>query len=228
MAHLRKSLPDYMLPAAIVAVPRMPLTSHGKVDRRGLREPEWASAGKKREGPVRQATPTEEALGGIWEKLLGLKSVGAHANFFEQGGHSITAAQVVGRAGALFGVALSIGDLFEEPTIAGLARRIDALRRASIVVPKPAFKPRSPGHTGELSFCPGADTGSSNSSNRASRFQYPFAFRLTGILDVATLESCFNRLLSRHASLTTSFTTGAENPRRFQSRLNGSNFRWLT
>ncbi|MFF7635007.1 non-ribosomal peptide synthase/polyketide synthase [Kitasatospora sp. NPDC008050] len=117
-AHLAAELPDYMLPAAFVAVPALPLTANGKVDRRQLPAPDWSAAQDSAYRAPR--TGTERVLADLWAELLGVARVGVDDNFFMLGGDSILSIQVVSRARAA-GIALSPRDLFRRPTIAALA-----------------------------------------------------------------------------------------------------------
>ncbi|MEV5736989.1 non-ribosomal peptide synthase/polyketide synthase [Streptomyces sp. NPDC052292] len=117
-AHLAAGLPDYMLPAAFVTVPELPLTANGKVDRRRLPAPDWSAGGEQAHRAPR--TGAERTLAGIWAELLGVTRVGVDDNFFMLGGDSILSIQVVSRARAA-GLALSPRDLFRHPTVAELA-----------------------------------------------------------------------------------------------------------
>ncbi|MFP2899919.1 amino acid adenylation domain-containing protein, partial [Corallococcus sp. 4LFB] len=121
--HLAKLLPDYMVPSAFVVLGALPRTSNGKVDRKALPEP---SRSGEDTGHVAPRTPTEQRLAALWQELLGVPRVGVHDSFFDLGGHSLLATQVVARAGALFDARLAVIDLFEAPTLEGLAARIDA------------------------------------------------------------------------------------------------------
>jgi acyl carrier protein len=116
-----------MIPTAFVLLEAMPLTPSGKVDRRALPAPEYTRAGLA--ALVAPRTPVEEEIAEIWRSLLKLETVGVHDNFFALGGHSLLAAQVVARLRAAFGLDLPLRALFENPTVAGLAERIEATTR---------------------------------------------------------------------------------------------------
>ena len=121
--HLKKQLPDYMVPAALVFLDKLPLTTNGKVDLRALPAPDQARPDlEKACAPPR--TTTEEALKKIWNEVLGLSRVGIHDNFFELGGHSLLVTQVLSRVRDAFRVEVLLRRFFEAPTIAELAEVI--------------------------------------------------------------------------------------------------------
>jgi len=126
-AHLRQSLPEHMVPAAYVYLEALPLTPNGKLDRKALPAPELASAEDRYVAP---RTPTEEALAGIWAEVLRLERVGATESFFDLGGHSLLATRVVSRVRELFGVELPLRAIFEAPTLAEMAGRVDVALEA--------------------------------------------------------------------------------------------------
>jgi acyl carrier protein len=125
--HLRQTLPDYMVPAAYVALPELPLTRSGKVDHRNLPEPDWNAASGRE--PVAPRTPIEARLAAIVAELLLLPApVGVRDNFFALGGHSLTAARLMARIRADYGIDLPIRTLFSDPTVEGLAATMAAGR----------------------------------------------------------------------------------------------------
>ncbi|HYX26174.1 MAG TPA: phosphopantetheine-binding protein, partial [Thermoanaerobaculia bacterium] len=127
---LRQSLPEHMVPGAWVELAALPLTPNGKVDRKALPAPAMEAR-----SAVAPRTPTEEVLAGIWARVLGLERVGAEDSFFHLGGHSLLATQVVSRVREVFGVELPLRQVFETPTLSGLAQAIDALRIGDLAVP---------------------------------------------------------------------------------------------
>ena len=120
--HLRQILPGYMVPASIITVPSWPLTTNGKVDRKALPTPTQELHETYRE----PRTPDENLLCQMFGEVLGVRRVGIEDNFFALGGHSLLATRLVSQIRAAFGVDLRIRTLFEAPTVAQLAPRLNA------------------------------------------------------------------------------------------------------
>jgi acyl-CoA synthetase (AMP-forming)/AMP-acid ligase II/acyl carrier protein len=129
--YLSAKLPDYMLPTYFVELDQLPLTPNGKVDRRALPNP---LAGRPTLGAdfVPPTGPVEARLAEIWAQTLGLKQIGAHDNFFDLGGASIPAVQVLAQVTQTFQVELPLRSIFEAPTVATLSQRIEAALLAEI------------------------------------------------------------------------------------------------
>ena len=121
--HLKKTVPDYMVPAAFVVLDQLPLTSNGKIDRKALPSPEYR-APERVDRYVAPRTPTEQRLVSIWSKVLRLERVGVQDNFFELGGDSILSIQAMAAA-RQDGLMLTTKQMFTYQTIAELARQID-------------------------------------------------------------------------------------------------------
>ena len=124
--HLRAALPDYMIPALVVALPTLPLTPNAKVNRAALPAPQWG-AQPSAAGRAEPRNPVEATLAQIWGDLLGTEApVGVHDNLFALGGHSLTATRFVARVADTYGVSLPVHHVFAGPTIAELAEVVSA------------------------------------------------------------------------------------------------------
>ncbi len=122
-AHLGISLPDYMVPAAFMLMEALPLTPSGKVDRKSLPAPEHSTAARPMVPP---RTPVEKTLAKLWADVLGRESVGVEDSFFEIGGHSLKATQLISRLREIFHTPLSLRDVFQATTVAALAQVVVA------------------------------------------------------------------------------------------------------
>jgi amino acid adenylation domain-containing protein/non-ribosomal peptide synthase protein (TIGR01720 family) len=209
-AFVRERLPDYMVPSAVVILPALPLTENGKVDRRALPAPE-AAALPEREY-VEPRGPLEEAVAAIFAEVLHAPRVGARDGFFELGGHSLLAAQAMARVRQTLAVDLPLRSIFEAPTPAELAARIEVARRdaPAIAVPLITAVPRGvplPTSFGQERLWildqlePGDPT-----------YVVPLTFRLAGPLDVAALEGALREIVRRHEVLRTTFVSADGRP----------------
>jgi amino acid adenylation domain-containing protein len=125
--HLHSLLPSYMVPAVIMPIDRMPLTSIGTLDREALPRPHEENWNVRRSSYLAPQTATEEILSNLWKSLLLSESIGIRDNFFDLGGDSLSATQLVARVRNIFRVEIELRQLFDHPTIEGLALRIDEL-----------------------------------------------------------------------------------------------------
>jgi natural product biosynthesis luciferase-like monooxygenase protein/amino acid adenylation domain-containing protein/FkbM family methyltransferase len=138
---LAASLPDYMVPAAVVVLDHLPLTPNGKVDRRALPAPE---SSRPRLAAVYEAPVSEpqQAIAAVWRQVLQVEQVGLQDNFFELGGSSLTLVEVRARLREDLGYELSLVDMFRAPTVAALARLVGG--RAPAAVDAGAGGPAAP------------------------------------------------------------------------------------
>ncbi|HEX8353241.1 MAG TPA: phosphopantetheine-binding protein, partial [Pyrinomonadaceae bacterium] len=129
--RLRRRLPDYMVPAAVVALERMPLSPNGKLDRKALPAPEMGSLVRESTSYVEPQTELERTVAECWRELLGVEKVGLNDDFFDLGGHSLLAAQLLSRLRDKTGVEVSLKIFFEASTVAGAAKAVEAVRWAA-------------------------------------------------------------------------------------------------
>ena len=120
-ASLARTLPDHMVPAALVVLEALPLTPNGKLDRKALPAPDFAAAKSRWRAP---RTPQEEILCALFSEVLGVSRVGLEDNFFELGGHSLLAAQLFARMDQSFWRSLPLATLFDAPTVHQLGTRV--------------------------------------------------------------------------------------------------------
>jgi thioester reductase-like protein len=125
---IAEKLPKYMIPAAFVTLEALPLNPNGKVDRLALPVPDTARP-ELEVAFVAPGTPTEQVLAEIFAQVLEVEQVGVHDNFFELGGHSLLATQLIAQLHKRFEVEVTVVDLFEAPTVAGLAERMEKRSR---------------------------------------------------------------------------------------------------
>ncbi|HEX2931054.1 MAG TPA: condensation domain-containing protein, partial [Candidatus Binatia bacterium] len=203
--YLQNKLADYMIPSAFVNLKEIPVTPGGKIDRNALPEPD--NRRPDLTGPyVLPSTEIEKRLSRIWSEVLSLDRVGVQDNFFDLGGHSLTASRLISRVLDSFQVDLPVKSLFESPTLAGFAQRVeDALHEASygtvlplIPVPRDESLPASFGQ-GALWFHDQLEPGSC-----AYNF-IALASSLSGGLEVDILERSVNQIIDRHEVLRTVF-----------------------
>jgi amino acid adenylation domain-containing protein len=198
--HLRRSLPEYMVPTAFVALDAIPLTPNGKLDVRALPAPEYASADRY----VAPRTPAEEVLAEIWAGVLGLETVGVHDDFFQLGGHSLLATRVVSRAREVFGVEVPVRAVFEGPTVARLAERVEALRSAGASVLPPVERVDR-GNDLPLSFSQERLWFLDRMQPDSAFYNLCLALRLRGGLDHGAMERTLGEIVRRHEALRTVF-----------------------
>ena len=206
-AFLGEALPEPMIPTEIVPLPELPLTPNGKVDRRALAERQERPAGER--GTEAPRTPAEEVLAGLWAGVLGVGEVGVHDDFFARGGHSLLATRLVSSVRDVFGIELPVRALFESPTVAGLARRIEEASRAS----RPPVRPEPREEEIPLSFGQQRLWFLDQMEPGSPLYNVPAVLRLSGPLDATALERALGEVIRRHEALRTTFPAVRGRPR---------------
>ncbi|MFD7705905.1 amino acid adenylation domain-containing protein [Streptomyces sp. NPDC059786] len=195
--RLRETLPEHMVPSAFVLLDELPLTPNGKLDRDALPEPHNEPSACVVRAP---RTPREELLRELFAEFLGLRQAGPDLHFFEAGGHSLLAVRLVSRIRAVLGVDLPLTVLFEAPTVAQLAARLDGADRK-----RPALTVQERPDPLPLSYAQQRLWFLHQVQGPVATYNIPWARRLTGELDRAALERALGDVTDRHESLRTVF-----------------------
>ncbi|KAA0021587.1 non-ribosomal peptide synthase/polyketide synthase, partial [Antrihabitans cavernicola] len=204
--QIGRGLPGYMVPSVFVVLDVLPLNASGKLDRKALPAPVFEA--KVFRAP---STPVEEIVASTFADVLGTSRVGLDDDFFELGGNSLVATQVVARLSASLDAQIGVRELFEAPTVVALAARLGQLsgsgrkRPALVAGARPDPIPLSPAQQ-RYWFLNQFDTESAVDN-------IPVAIRLTGELDVAALENAIMDLIERHESLRTRYPNSEAGPR---------------
>jgi amino acid adenylation domain-containing protein len=210
---LKRRLPDFMIPSAFVLLSTFPMTAHGKIDRRALPPPTHTEAAGPRVAP---RTPLERTLLEIWTEVLGRQDVSVEDNFFELGGHSLLATQVMSRVRKALLLEVPLQSLFEEPTIAGLARGIEEKRwgdRALLSTPLlSAVDSSRLEETFPQAFAQQRLWFLEQLEPGASTYNISSAVLLRGGLDLAVLHESLLELVMRHESLRSRFALSDAGP----------------
>jgi amino acid adenylation domain-containing protein/non-ribosomal peptide synthase protein (TIGR01720 family) len=193
---LTASVPGYMVPSGIVVLDRLPLTPNGKLDHRALPEPEQAAPAPGR-GP---RSPREEILCRLFVEVLGVPSVSIDDNFFELGGHSLRVTRLVSRVRSVLGVELPVRDVFEAPTPAGIAGRLDLAGAARTGIEVTVRPERIP-----LSFAQKRLWFLHRFEGPSATYNIPLALRVRGRLDTDALTAALGDVVLRHEALRTVF-----------------------
>ncbi|MEM7307334.1 MAG: amino acid adenylation domain-containing protein [Planctomycetota bacterium] len=200
-AYLAHELPPYMVPDALVRVPAMPLTASGKIDRRALPAPRAERSGSG----VEPRTETERLVAEVWGRVLERDAVGAHDDFFDLGGHSLSAVRVASLLGTALGREVPVVQLFEHPTPAGLAAWIESGERGD-VEPEPAPVRRELPDERPLAEAQRRLFVLNPQVPPTHRFYHTVtARRLRGPLDVDALRGALDLVVRRHEPLRTAY-----------------------
>jgi hypothetical protein len=196
---LAERLPRYAVPEVIRVLPELPVMSNGKVDRRALAA---RDIDRPKVAPgTGAATDTERALVRIWCEVLRHQDCGVHESFFDLGGHSLTAIQIVSRISRDFRVEIGIADLFERGTVRALAQLVDSSSRVGSI----DLVAQPPQEHYDTSAMQQRMWLASRTAEGSAAYNMAGAFWLKGPVDVAALGRAFRALVERHEALRTVF-----------------------
>nr|WP_144695837.1 non-ribosomal peptide synthetase [Chitinophaga vietnamensis] len=197
---LKQQLPEYMVPTFFIALPQLPVTHNGKIDKKALHTP-LEHIDTHNTVAAAPATATETALLAIWQDVLKRSNIGVTDNFFELGGQSLRAMVLVSRVQKAMAVEISLKDVFSCPTIRQLANRIDnSLTAHYTPIPRTAKQEHYPLSSAQKRvFVISHFKGAEISHNMCD------AYWIHGPLDISRLQAAFQTMTDRHESLRTAF-----------------------
>ncbi|HVU99840.1 MAG TPA: amino acid adenylation domain-containing protein, partial [Verrucomicrobiae bacterium] len=201
---LREKLPEYMVPSAFVFLPELPLTPNGKINRKALPAPEPDRAGSASEW-VAPVSDGEKQLAGIWKEVLRVKEVGIRDNFFDLGGNSLLAIQVISRIREQLQVELPLSAIFDTPSIETLARQLAALAPADTPQKAPALRRADRSAPIPASYVQERLWFLDQLIPDSDAYNVPAAIRIQGPLEPERLEKACNEIVARHEALRTTF-----------------------
>ncbi|MCX4094352.1 non-ribosomal peptide synthetase [Nocardia sp. alder85J] len=196
-------LPEFMVPAVVMVIGSVPLTAGGKLDRAALPDPEFAAATEYRAPD----TLEERTLAELFAEVLGVDRVGLDDGFFALGGHSLLATRLVSRIRAVLGIEVPIRTVFDAPTVAQLATRLDAGAR---VRPRLSVRPRP--EVVPLSFAQRRLWFIHRLEGPSATYNIALTVRLTGTFDVPAFAAAVGDVVTRHESLRTVFVETDDAP----------------
>ncbi|GCE28514.1 hypothetical protein KDA_39980 [Dictyobacter alpinus] len=197
---LEQQLPAYMLPATFVYLRSLPLTANGKLDRHKLADLQIAE--EQKTAYVAPSTLVEELLVSIWESLLNVQHIGVNDHFVDLGGHSLLATQIVSRIRTILQVEIPLRVIFEQPTIASIARYIAQTSQSSH---PQTIQLRDRQQPPVLSFGQQRLWFLNQLQPKSTAYTLSKAIRLQGDLNIQVLEQSFAALIARHETLRTCF-----------------------
>ncbi|WP_163832494.1 non-ribosomal peptide synthetase [Spartinivicinus ruber] len=198
LQHLANQLPEYMVPAAIVALTEFPLTENGKIDHQSLPKPDYNLVNNM----VTPSSEVEKSLALIWQQVLGIEQpLSLHDHFFNLGGHSLLAVKLASQIRHQFQVDIGIETVFAQPTLGALANIITATNTTVLsrinatdrLAPLPLSYAQQ-----RLWFIDQMEKGS-------QQYHIPITYHLSGNLNIKALSQAFIKLIERHESLRTVF-----------------------
>jgi non-ribosomal peptide synthetase component F len=202
---LKEKLPEYMVPSVFVFMTALPLTANGKIDPRALPALDGARP-EVVQGLISPRTEIEELVARTWQDVLKLDRIGVEDNFFDMGGSSILAIQIVSRLRDVFNREIGVRSLFEKPTVAALAAEIGELIRGGCAPRLPPITPAPRNGFLPLSFNQEQLWRLDKAMPGTYFFNMPYVYRIGCQLHVAALKKALQQIVQRHEALRTIFT----------------------
>jgi amino acid adenylation domain-containing protein len=203
--YLAARIPEYMVPATFVQLDQLPLTPNGKVDRQALLSFKEIESDESEAEVARARNPVEELLLSIWGEVLGVKHLGVNDNFFDLGGHSLVATQVISRISETFRIELPFRAFFDAPTIEALALYVDDALRSQHAIQAPPLVAVDRECELPLSFAQQRLWFLDQLEPMSNAYNIPLVVRLRGPFVPEVFKTAVEEVMRRHESLRTRF-----------------------
>jgi amino acid adenylation domain-containing protein len=203
--YLAARIPEYMVPATFVQLDQLPLTPNGKVDRQALLSFKEIESPESEAEVARARNPVEELLLSIWGEVLGVKHLGVNDNFFDLGGHSLVATQVISRISETFRIELPFRAFFDAPTIEALALYVDDALRSQHAIQAPPLVAVDRECELPLSFAQQRLWFLDQLEPMSNAYNIPLVVRLRGPFVPEVFKTAVEEVMRRHESLRTRF-----------------------
>ena len=201
-AFLKTSLPDYLIPNALIALSAIPLTANGKADKAKLL---LLASTNGQPGQPDLLTPTEQAMEPLWAAVLQLPRLSRNDHFFDLGGSSLMSMQLISLIAQTFGLRLSMRDVFTHPTLYQLSKYVDQLpRQVDLPLKADTIETDTIGHV-RLSFAQNRLWIIEQLQEVEGAYNVPIVLRIEGDLRLPALQESLNEISRRHAILRTRF-----------------------
>ncbi len=207
-SYLSEQLPAYMIPSFLTELDHMPLNTSGKLDRKALPSPSFAS--HTTAGDLPPSTPFEVDLAAIWATVLGIETIGRNAHFLELGGHSLKAIALSSKISELLSLKFSVRQVFQTLILKDQAAYLEKQQASSDT--QITILPAKAAALYPLSSAQRRMYLLHAMDEQSVAYNIPSYLHIKGHLDIVNVQNCINQLVERHESLRTTFLWKDENP----------------